>query len=363
MKKVMVFGIGLIGGFIANKLSRKYKVAAYDGNQLALHKLDKRIDRYCGFFEDQEHVLESINHYDPDIIVNASPGYLGYNMLKTAILLSRNIVDIAFMPEDPLVLNDEAIKNNVTAVVDFGFSPGMGNMFVGRANKLLDKHEGSVIYVGGLQLDSDDYKAVYSPIDLIQVYSRPARFLRDGKMKTTIPFLEKFEYILGEGKQKLVLRGFASDGARTLLTTLDVPNILEITLRTAEHFVLIQSLIKNGFFKEEHLENTSKVLLDKWKMTEKDHDYSILHTTSKGGGKQIDHFMYDEYDINTKTYSMARVTGLPVIAIVEAILEKRYTEKGVIPPEYVAKNDEVYNFVVEYLQNYGITITEKKIEI
>ena len=76
--------------------------------------------------------------------------------------------------------------------------------------------------------------------------------------------------------------------------------------------------------------------------------------------KEITHFMYDEYDEETKTHSMARATGLPAIAMVEAILEGKYTEKGVMPPEYVAKNDEIYNYIVEYLQKHGILITEEE---
>ena len=356
MKKVLVFGAGLIGGFITNQLSKKYEVTVYDGNVDNLYKLDSNIKIIAKFIKSQE-MRGIIDFHNPDIIVNALPGHLGHNLLKTAVSAGKNIVDISFMPEDPLTLNEKAIENNVTAVVDFGFAPGMCHMFVGRANKLLDKHDESIIYVGGLQLFGADYKAVFSPVDVIQEYIRPARYLKDGKIETAIPF-HHYRYGYEQKKGHIAsLSGFISDGLRTLLGTLDVPNIIEITLRTPKHFVFIQSLIENGFFKEEHLENTSKVLIDKWKMTKDDYDYSILDVVSKGDGKKITHFMYDQYDTETETHSMARVTGLPAVAMVEAVLEGRYTEKGVIPPEYVAKNDEIYNFVVEYLQEHGITIT------
>jgi saccharopine dehydrogenase-like NADP-dependent oxidoreductase len=190
--------------------------------------------------------------------------------------------------------------------------------------------------------------------------------LKDGEVKIELPFQTKYEYWLkpfirwsNYDINSVLLSGFISDGLRTLLTTLDVPNIREITLRTTDHFIFIRSLIENGFFKEEHLENTSKVLVDKWKMTEEDRDYSILEVSSKGAGKRINHFMFDQYDEMTEIHSMARVTGLPAVAMVEAILEGKYTQKGVIPPEYVAQNDEIYDFVVEYLQNYGIAIIEE----
>jgi len=357
MKKVMVFGAGLIGGFIANQLNKKYEVIACDGNIDNLNKLDGEITLIDKFVQDQRDIFRLISKAKPDIIVNALPGHTGYQLLETSILCDKDIVDISFMPEDPLVLNKTAIKNKVTAVVDFGFAPGMCHMFVGRANKLLNKHDESVIYVGGLQLDSDDYKAVFSPVDVIQEYIRPARYTKDYHVETETPFQNDYGLQIGDQD---VLCGFISDGLRTLLTTVDVPNISEITLRTQKHFEFIQGLRENGFLNEEHLENTSKVLIDKWKMTEDDRDYSILYVISKGDGKEIMHYMYDEYDEETKTHSMARATGLPAIAMVEAILEGKYTEKGVIPPEYVAKNDEIYNFIVEYLQDHGITISEEE---
>lgn len=364
MKRVLVFGAGLVGGFIANQLSKKYDVVACDGNSHNLHKLDKKIAVLEKFVESGE-MQPIIELNGPDIVVNALPGHLGYDLLQAAVAAGKHIVDISFMPENPLdpFMSVEAVKKGVTAVVDFGFAPGMCHMFVSRSNKLLNKHDESVIYVGGLQLDSSDYKAVFSPVDVIQEYIRPARYMEGYGVKYEDPFEKNYEYWIKPpmrwSKDNILLSGFVSDGLRTLLRALDLPNLKEITLRTTKHFEFIRELKANGFFDEEYLENTSKILIDKWKMTEEDRDYSILEVVSKGDGKRIIHTMYDEYDEETKTHSMARTTGFPAIAMVEAILEGIYTEKGVMPPEQVAKNDEIYNFVVEYLQDHGITITEE----
>jgi lysine 6-dehydrogenase len=364
IKKVMVFGAGLIGGFIANRLSKKYKVTACDGDINRLNKLDTGIDRVAFLCKNKDDISYRIELGDPDIIVNAFPGHLGYDVLKMAVESGKDIVDISFMPENPTdpILFKKAVKNGVTAVVDFGFAPGMCHMFVSRANKLLNKHYESVIYVGGLQIDSDDYKAVFSPVDVIQEYIRPARYTKDYKVVTEEPFENNYEYELQIGDHNVLFSGFISDGLRTLLRSLDLPNVIEITLRTPKHFEFIRRLKENGFFKKEHLENTSKILVDAWKMTEEDRDFSILYVTSKGDDKEITHYMYDKYDEETKTHSMARATGLPAIAMVEAILEGKYTEKGVIPPEYVAKNDEIYNYIVEYLEERGIVIIEEETE-
>ncbi len=356
MEKVMIFGTGLIGGFIANQLSKKYDVVACDGDIDNLNKLDRKITVIDKFVRGRNEMMGMISHHNPDIIVNALPGHIGYSLLEAAVSVGKNIMDISFMEEDPLELNEKAIENNVTAAIDFGFAPGFSHMFVGRANKLLDKHDESVIYVGGLQLNSEEYKAVFSPADIIQEYTRPARYLKGGEIKTEIPFEKDYDTVLNDN----VYSGFINDGLRTLVHTLDVQTLIEITLRSPKHFAFIQELKNNGFFKPEHFEYTSQVLADKWKMTEADRDYSLMYVESKGNGKIVTHYMYDEYDEETNTHSMARATGLPVLAMVDAILERRYIEKGVIPPEYIAKNDEIYNFVVKYLQDHGVIIEESQ---
>jgi len=362
MKKVLVFGSGLIGSFIANQLNEKYEVAACDGDIDRLNKLNKRITVIDTFVQHQRDIFRLISKHKPDIIVNALPGHIGYKLLDTAIECGKNIVDISFMSEDPLALNEKAVKNGVTAVIDFGFAPGFSHMFVGRANKLLDKHDESIIYVGGLQLNTDDYKAVFSPADVLQEYTRPARYLKDGVVKTELPFDKDYTLKVTDDKGETIYSGFINDGLRTLVDTLNVQTLIEITLRTPKHFAFIQQLKENGFLKKEHLKNTAKVLTDTWKMNVEDRDYSIMHVESGGGGKKIYHFMDDQYDEETGTHSMARVTGFPAIAMVEAILEGKYTKRGVIPPEYVAQNDEMYNYVVNYLRDREVTILEQVIE-
>ena len=85
------------------------------------------------------------------------------------------MVDISFFPEDPFALHELALRKNVTLVVDCGVAPGMGNIILGYHNSLM-KVDSYECLVGGLPLIREwpyDYKAVFSPIDVIEEYVRP----------------------------------------------------------------------------------------------------------------------------------------------------------------------------------------------
>ena len=60
---------------------------------------------------------------DYDIVLNALPGYMGFNTLKIIIKAGKDVVDIAFFPENPFELDELAKQNNVTVVVDCGVAP------------------------------------------------------------------------------------------------------------------------------------------------------------------------------------------------------------------------------------------------
>src|SRR5574337_1659781 len=93
---------------------------------------------------------------------------------------------ISFFPEDPFELDQLAKEKQVTAIVDCGVAPGMCNVFAGYhfARTKLTRYE---CLVGGLPAVREwpfEYKAVFSPADVIEEYTRPARFVENGKTVT-----------------------------------------------------------------------------------------------------------------------------------------------------------------------------------
>ena len=89
------------------------------------------------------------------------------------------------MPESALQLDELAKQRGVTAVVDCGVAPGMSNLLAGYGASLLDRCDNIEIYVGGIPRNPQPpffYKAAFSPHDVIEEYTRPARLVEDGKI-------------------------------------------------------------------------------------------------------------------------------------------------------------------------------------
>jgi saccharopine dehydrogenase-like NADP-dependent oxidoreductase len=73
-----------------------------------------------------------------------------------------------------------------------------------------------------------------------------------------------------------------------------------------------------------------------------------------GQKEQITYQLYDEYDPQTRTSSMARTTGYTATAAANMILEDFFAEKGVFPPELVGKYDACFNYILKYLEERGV---------
>ena len=70
--------------------------------------------------------------------------------------------------------------------MDCGVAPGMGNIILGHHNNLMAIEDYECL-VGGLPEKREwpyEYKAVFSPIDVIEEYIRPARYVQNNKTIT-----------------------------------------------------------------------------------------------------------------------------------------------------------------------------------
>lgn len=354
-KRVMVLGAGLVGAFVANELHKDptLGVSVCDNNEDNLKRC-LTPNKYRCDLSLEEIVKKAIG--GEDIVVNALPGFLGYQTLKTCVEAGKTVVDFSFMPEDFMELDKIAKKNGACAVADFGFAPGMCHIFTA----LLEDWgaQRCDIFVGGLPKDPKvEYKAVFSPRDIIEEYTRPARYIKDGKQMVEDPFQTIYPYY--DLKLQRNYFSFISDGLRSLLKTSKIPNLAEYTMRHKKHFNKVKNLKEDGFFKSEHIENTAKVLIEKWKMLPEDRDISILEVEGINSLNKVKtYYMYDEHDgIN---HSMARVTGLPVIAMVKQMAKGNFKAHGVHAPEMIANKKKLAYDIIFFLKNHGITIDIKE---
>ena len=310
---------------------------------------------------------------DCDLVISAVPGYMGYETLKTVIELGKDVVDIAFFPENPFDLDKLAKEKGVTAVVDAGVAPGMGNIILGyhNAKMKVNKYE---CLVGGLPVVREwpyEYKAVFSPIDVIEEYIRPARYVQNGQIviREALSDAELVDF-KGVG----TLESWNSDGLRTLIDTMDIPDMIEKTLRYPGTIEYLRILRDTGFFSYDEMELngqkirpidlTAKLLFPKWQLKEGEEDFTVMRIIIEGveneKSKIYRYDLFDKYDRESKTISMARTTGYTCSAVANLLLNNMYKYPGINPPEYLGAKEENFKYILNYLAdrnvNYSISI-------
>lgn len=294
---------------------------------------------------------------------------MGFKTAIAIIKAGKNCVCIAFYEEDPFELDQLAKENNVTMIMDCGVYPGMGSALIMHKCMQLDKIENVLTFVGGLPEVREwpsEYKAVFSPIDVIEEYIRPARYIENGH-EIIRPALSDPEYIFFP---KIgTLEAFNTDGLRTLATTIDSPNLKEKTLRYPGHIEKMTILRELGFFSKEEtitikgektspLEMTAQVLFPNWKLKQGETDItifqSIIEGTKDGQKMKFTIDLYDKYCPETDVTSMARTTGYTATITLRMIAEGIYSHKGISPPEYIGKYPECIEYMQKRLKERGV---------
>lgn len=363
---VLVLGSGLVGRPMAIDLAndKSFNVAIADISKKNLDRIPKQlpIKKYQKDLSNPE-LLKSLIKKS-DIVLNAVPGFMGFNTLKEIIKAKKNVVDIAFFPEDPFELDELAKENNVTAIVDCGVAPGMSNLLAGYVNSILDKTETILIYVGGLPVVREypyEYKAGFSPIDVIEEYTRPARYIENSKLVIR-PALSDSEFLNFD--EVGTLEAFNSDGLRTLAQTLSVPNMKEKTLRYPGHIEKMQVLRESGFFSQNEIEIngikikpvdfTAKLLFPMWELKEGDEDFTVMRIVIEGekNKKKVcyTYNLLDRHNEETNVHSMARTTGYTATSVVRMLAKGLFDQKGICPPEYIGQKHDCVDFILKELK-------------
>jgi len=372
--KMIVLGAGLVGGPMASDLARdsSFEVSVADIDETALGKLPKQsgITPLAADLSRPEDVRSLVSGYD--LVVNAVPGFMGFQTLQAVLKAGRNVVDIAFFPEDPFTLDDLARENKVIAIMDCGVFPGLGSALIGHVDCMLDTTDSLLIYVGGLPEVREwpyEYKAVFSPLDVIEEYIRPARSRENGTLVVK-PALSEPELLDFPGVG--TLEAFNTDGLRTLLRTIDAPNMQEKTLRYPGHIEKMAMLRETGFFDQEAIEVdgqlvrpldlTARLLFPRWQLRPGDSDITLLKIIIEGhtDGARVRYIydLRDRFDEATGTTSMARTTGYTATVVARMIADGLYTRTGISPPEYLGQVPGCVDYLQRGLAERGIVYQE-----
>ncbi len=368
---IVVLGAGMIGRIMALDLAKEYSVTSVDVNETNFQFLQKQNDNIKTIKADLKDYTSYKKLLSPfDLVVTAVPGFMGFDVLKTVIECGKNVADISFFPENALELDTLAKEKSVTVITDCGVAPGMSNYIIGRYNEEI-KIDAFEIYVGGLpkvRKKPFEYKAPFSPIDVIEEYTRPARLMENGNIVIK-PALTERDWL--QFDELGTLETFNTDGLRSLLFTMPhIKNQKEKTLRYPGHIDLIIALKESGFFNEEKisvdgnkispLQFTSKILFNEWKLGEEEEELTVMKVILKSSQKTIEYNLLNRYDMATKTSSMSRTTGYTCTASANLIAKNLFNEKGVFPPEFVGKHKSAFDYVMNYLKERNVVWSKKE---
>jgi saccharopine dehydrogenase-like NADP-dependent oxidoreductase len=372
--QIVVLGAGKVGAAIVADLARdgEHRVTAADASLEALerakaHGADQVLE---ADFTDSDRVRSLVAPHD--LVVGALPGPLGFRALKAVIEARKDVVDISFFGEDPLRLDALARDNGVTAVVDCGVAPGLSNMLLGFHDATYGSVERFLCCVGGLPADRTglfQYRAPFSPIDVIAEYTRPARYVAQGEVRTE-PALSQVEEI--EFADVGTLEAFLTDGLRTLISTTNVPDMREKTMRYPGHAAQMRLLREMGLFGEEAVDVggvsirprdlTTELLFPLWRFRPGEQDLTVMRVeidaTSDGTKARHVFELVDRYDETSGTLSMARTTGYTCTAVVRLLARGLYERKGICPPEYIGRDAACFESVVTELKARGVNLKE-----
>lgn len=343
--KILLLGCGHIGSYIYHVLSSRHEVVPVD-----------KAGRCPGAL--QHDALETpIGKYD--LVINALPGVVAYRAAQRALEAGVDTIDVSYYAEDPMSLHDVAKKTGARYIPDAGVAPGLSNLLAGRIVADLGYVDELGIYVGGIPerpVGPLGYSITWSPSDLIEEYTRPARIVKNRKLVAVDPLaeVETVESPIG------TLEAFYTDGLRTLLQTLSdkVDTMYEKTLRWPGHVEKIKLLRELGFMSDEGNPPPRVVtasLLARLKFEAPDVVYMKV-----SGVRRERKIVYEVLARPRDRWTAMQVaTGGVATAMLYVIKD---LEPGVTAPEQIGMSNKLFFRVLTAVKQHGVSIYVETVE-
>ena len=344
MYDIIALGCGLVGKFVVTKMSSLgYKIHVIDLVIPSEIKENSEIS-----FEEGD-VFQIVNDLpEAKVIINLLPGGIGETIRPMLISMGIDIIDLAFTETEPSVHHQHAVNNNCTLIWDVGIAPGLSNMLIKKEYNTDSKMRDVSIKVGGNPVKPDNewsYMAPFSPSDVIEEYTRPARIIENGGINTVEPLTDLHSINVGNFG---VMEAFLTDGLRSLLDSRMAENMREYTVRWPGH-------IQKWITSKDSL--TDEELIESWKFDQSKDEFTWMEIK----------ISYDDYQVIWEIVdqgmdgasSMARTTGLVTIACTVDLLESstneiKWFESGVLAPEDLGIKS--IDRVIQFMKSEKVTI-------
>ncbi len=344
MADICVLGGGLVGRFVACTLKdRGHNIRVVDSMQL--HGISDDIE-ILKIRVEPEKIATIVDGFD--VVVNCLPGRIGHAIRMPLLAISgMNVADLAFTAEDPRDLDNFAKENNSRLVYDVGIAPGLSNALLMHSQMNMEALQTAKIWVGGNPQKPDDswsYMAPFSPSDVIEEYTRPARFRREG-VDMVEPALSERHTVNVPGYGDM--EAFLTDGVRSLIDTIESRELVEYTVRWPGH---IQKYIDGDFIEKD--------LIAAWEFDVHRPEFTWLCVLTSDG---VSEWRWDVIDEGKNGWSsMARTTGLVTVEVAEMLAEGIISQSGVMPAEIIGMEESLLKRVIEKMRLSGVSISESK---
>lgn len=320
---IVLLGAGLVGRFVAVTLAADHAVTVVDVDTAALQAVQAETNGRVTV--EATSALEVVGRADvqPAVWVNLLPGRVGDAVREPLMARGAAVVDLAFTAEEPPRLDALARRTGGRLVWDVGIAPGLSNLWVaelaGRGATLID------VVVGGIPAEPDagwSYMAPFSPSDVVEEYTRPARIIEGGRVVTRPALSARRRLdVAGVGTLEAAL----TDGLRSLLDLQGLEVLHESTLRWPGHYDRWEALVRDG-------PPDLSELAAAWAFDADRPELTVLACSATTGEGTWRGTVLDRGRDGWS--SMARCTGLVTVAAVEAAVAGEVSA-GVHAPEHV----------------------------
>src|SRR3989344_4879623 len=213
MKTIGILGLGSMGKIIAKDLVETFngKIIYLVREVNSVKDLEKKYNAEIRYADVSKPKTLVRAFKGIDVVIHAVHHEFNLNVMKACLKSKTNYIDLGglyYYTKKQLKLNKQFEKNNLTAIIGMGASPGITNVLAKYASKFLGKIENIEIKIGNK--DFSTYKQIsplsasYSIQTILEEFSwKPAVFI-NGKIKFVEPISGREEYKFPEpvGTQK-----------------------------------------------------------------------------------------------------------------------------------------------------------------
>ena len=361
-------GMGRFSSFAISNYPYITKVTIADLNEDNAKEFSNFFDdRFTGIgldVTDKEHLEKVMSGHD--IVLNTTGPFFkfGLPILKSAIKCKCHYFDICddWEPtEEMLKLNDEALKNEITAIVGLGASPGISNLLGLKAMNELDKTESIITgwdVSSAKPEDESSQKGTNAAMEHgLQQISGEIKVYKDKKYKLTKP-LEKIKiHYPGRGNHNVFIFGhpeaitfpYHFNDLKESVNACHGSNQSNIYIIKILRWLVDKKLIsfKQGASLLEWLERKIGTPNIEKQIKGLPSIYGLARGL-KDNKKASVAVTLSEEDLSN-SWGMGAITGFPLAFGLKLLLENKINKKGVFAPEGGAINpDDFFSLLTDH---------------